>query len=609
MLFKNRAYLGLPLLTFAVAAAAASGCESTTADDFIDPPTTPPTQQEVVHSDVAPPPISGGTLLVTRDGSRIVVADPDRDRIVVVDHASWDVVAEIALDPGDEPGRSAEDAAGLVHVALRRGGDIVSIDAKTGEVVARRAACAAPRGIAFDPTADALLVACAGGELVTLPSNVASPASRVVQLDRDLRDVVIENGKIFVSRFRSAEVLQLDGDGNVLTRATPRTYTNTTTQRQYSADVAWRMVPEGDGVRVVHQRSVTGLVEPPPASSGAAYYGGADCSTSIVNAATTRVGANGEVEQSAQTGGLGVLVLPVDMAVSPDGASFAVVAASNDSLTIANLYSADDEDACEQFGSLSTMANVALGNEPIAVAWPSQSELIVQERQPSALVVLNEYGAITATVTLGGARRADTGHQMFHRNPDGPTAISCASCHPEGRDDGHTWNFQNVIGGRRTQSLVGGVMETAPFHWDGDLSSLDDLMTLVFEQRMGGIHQEANRVEVLSDWLDTIPRVEPSDAVDADAVARGEALFFDKTVACASCHSGAALTNDKTVDVGTGKAFQVPSLRAIADRAPYMHDGCAKTLKDRFLPSCGGGDAHGRTSQLGDAQLDDLVAY
>jgi mono/diheme cytochrome c family protein len=152
-------------------------------------------------------------------------------------------------------------------------------------------------------------------------------------------------------------------------------------------------------------------------------------------------------------------------------------------------------------------------------------------------------------------------------------------------------------------------METAPFHWDGDLSSLDDLMTLVFEQRMGGIHQEANRVEVLSDWLDTIPRVEPSDAVDADAVARGEALFFDKTVACASCHSGAALTNDKTVDVGTGKAFQVPSLRAIADRAPYMHDGCAKTLTDRFLPGCGGGDKHGKTSQLTDAQIADLVAY
>jgi hypothetical protein len=40
-----------------------------------------------------------------------------------------------------------------------------------------------------------------------------------------------------------------------------------------------------------------------------------------------------------------------------------------------------------------------------------------------------------------------------------------------------------------------------------------------------------------------------------------------------------------------------------------MHNGCAKTLLDRFLPSCGGGDAHGKTSQLSEPQRLDLVAY
>ena len=39
-----------------------------------------------------------------------------------------------------------------------------------------------------------------------------------------------------------------------------------------------------------------------------------------------------------------------------------------------------------------------------------------------------------------------------------------------------------------------------------------------------------------------------------------------------------------------------------------MHDGCAKTLADRF-GACGGGDAHGVTSTLTQAQLADLVAY
>lgn len=52
----------------------------------------------------------------------------------------------------------------------------------------------------------------------------------------------------------------------------------------------------------------------------------------------------------------------------------------------------------------------------------------------------------------------------------------------------------------------------------------------------------------------------------------------------------------------------MPSLRGIGLRAPFMHDGCAPTLHDRF-GACGGGDKHGVTSGLTPAQIDDLVAY
>jgi hypothetical protein len=54
----------------------------------------------------------------------------------------------------------------------------------------------------------------------------------------------------------------------------------------------------------------------------------------------------------------------------------------------------------------------------------------------------------------------------------------------------------------------------------------------------------------------------------------------------------------------------VPFLVRIGARAPFMHDGCAPTLKDRFLdPVCSGGDRHGKISHLSEAQIDDLVAY
>ena len=63
--------------------------------------------------------------------------------------------------------------------------------------------------------------------------------------------------------------------------------------------------------------------------------------------------------------------------------------------------------------------------------------------------------------------------------------------------------------------------------------------------------------------------------------ARGRALFQDARVGCASCHGGSMGTNNQTMDVGTGAAFQVPALRGLAWRAPLMHDRCAPTLRAR----------------------------
>jgi cytochrome c peroxidase len=109
-------------------------------------------------------------------------------------------------------------------------------------------------------------------------------------------------------------------------------------------------------------------------------------------------------------------------------------------------------------------------------------------------------------------------------------------------------------------------------------------------------------------WIDKIPRLEAPPADDLAVVERGHALFNDADVGCATCHSGDKFTNNASVGVGTGGAFQVPSLLGLVWRAPYMHEGCAATLADRF-GACGGGDAHGKTSHLTAEQRADLVAY
>src|SRR5207245_2297900 len=99
----------------------------------------------------------------------------------------------------------------------------------------------------------------------------------------------------------------------------------------------------------------------------------------------------------------------------------------------------------------------------------------------------------------------------------------------------------------------------------------------------------------------------PLRAADDPSALRGKALF-EGAAGCTQCHSGPKLTNNLTVDVGTGKAFQVPSLVGVGHRGPWLHDGCAKTLQERFDPACGGSN-HGQTAKLGAPQIDDLVAY
>jgi cytochrome c peroxidase len=245
-----------------------------------------------------------------------------------------------------------------------------------------------------------------------------------------------------------------------------------------------------------------------------------------------------------------------------------------------------------------------------AVAFAPDGRLIAQTQDPPQLFVMaaNQVpNGIPSVIPLPGESRVDTGHELFHRDAGG--GIACASCHPEGGEDGRTWHFTDT-GARRTQALHVGLRDTAPFHWNGDLKDVGALMSEVFVGRMGGVRQTPERIDALSNWLFALtPPPAIRDAADP-AAQRGQALFNSADVGCSTCHSGAKLTNNLSVsiDSATAKKFQVPSLVAVGYRAPFMHTGCASTLTARFDVSCGG-DAHGNTSALNSDQIGDLVAF
>lgn len=587
-------------LVAAGAASLVSACSGTIPDLPDDP-------NPVKLAAKAPPAISGGTLHVTKQGLA-VAADSDRNLVWLVDLGTQ-AVRKIALQDGDEPGRVAEDNAGKVHVALRGAGAVATIDLASGKVLSRTQVCTDPRGLAYDAQNDQVHVACAGGELVSL---AGGSVVRTLRLDRDLRDVVVQGDRLLVTRFRAAEVLVLDAQGTVLNRQTPPKLGKgggfeDGFGTSFTPTVAWRAIPmPGGGVALTHQRSADSQVV---ISTPDGYGGGGDpCGDgTIVETTVTTIDGDGyATNNGTPTGTIIGATVGVDVATDGNG-NFAVASSGTDSVFFASQAVLDQG----PFGCGGENQEAKTDGQPVAVAfWNNQ--WITQLREPAGIAIIpNGQTNVGTTITLPGETAADTGHFLFHHAASGTTHLACASCHPEGHEDAHVWVF-DTIGARRTQTVSGGVLDTLPLHWDGDMDDLGTIMHEVFVNRMGGSAQGPRHIAAFADWMQTIPARRASPTGTTTQIEHGKEIFSRADVACGDCHNGAHLTNNKNHDVGTGRALQVPTLIGIAARAPFMHDGCAQTLHDRFDPSksaCNGGDQHGQTSHLSATEIDDLVAY
>lgn len=617
-------------------------------------------------ADTKPPAVTGGTVAIAPNGRVAAVADPERDRILVIDIGPVPgVLATVPLEPGDEPGRVIIDDGNRAHVALRRGRAVATVDLGTMTLTQRREVCLAPRGVTLTGP-DTLTVACADGKLVTMPASGGAP-TRTLSLPPDLRDVVVTStGELVVSRFKSAELLRMDAAGAVARRDWPGRVqgarqvpvlgaqredfeAETVTQIDpFVANVAWRSLPvNGGGVVVVHQRAVEAEVVLAPPKQGVSAYGGGEggpgCGGISQNALTV-VGPLGGTTNVTFTGA----PLPVD-AVAVDGGTRVVVAHAG--LKDVNaprpmvIFENDGSegiatpDSGGGFGFVSSLSVIdvpppsqlpgdgqgqdggGLAAEPgctfaqslsleepavaIAANPAFRAGIVVQTRQPSGIVIIDDItNNLPRRVSFDDGTTRDTGFEIFHRDSGG--GIACASCHPEGAEDGAVWRFSDM-GDRRTQSLEANLAGTAPFHWDGKLASVGSIMSRVFVDRMGGVHQSPQRLAALRDYLFAQQPPPAMRQAGDPAVERGRELF--DASGCNDCHNGEHLTNNRTANVGTGAALQVPSLVGIGYRAPFMHTGCAKTLADRFDPSCGGGESHGRVRGIVGEDLNDMVAY
>lgn len=121
----------------------------------------------------------------------------------------------------------------------------------------------------------------------------------------------------------------------------------------------------------------------------------------------------------------------------------------------------------------------------------------------------------------------------------------------------------------------------------------------------------------------------------SESAIRGRDLFFSEKVNCAACHVGANLTDEKYHNLGVGMdqekpdlgryevtkeekdkgAFKTPTIRNVAQTAPYMHDGSQKTLMEVVEHYAKGGVPNPYLSEkivkleLSDQDKKDLVAF
>jgi mono/diheme cytochrome c family protein len=352
--------------------------------------------------------------------------------------------------------------------------------------------------------------------------------------------------------------------------------------------------------------------------SGAGAYYGAPCGGSVADLSVSMLDPNAPdgsatpqpVLKTQSSQALGGVSGPMDLAFTVDGSMVAIVTTGNswsastsaptNNLFIAPTTALTNNGLGLTCGGASGATATRVEGEPVAVAFDEGNGWVVQSREPAQLQLQNGN-----VIKLADDSRADTGLQMFHVNTGG--GISCQSCHPEAAEDGHTWNFS--VGPRRSQDLRGGASGRAPFHWSGDLVDFDHLFEEVMMKRMSlAANVTSEQKAALRDWLDSVPAELTADDLDAEAVERGRVLFNSQQTGCATCHGGADYTDNLPHDVGTGGVFITPTLVGINSRAPLFHDGCSLTLTGRF-GVCGGGDNHGVTSKLTNAERDDLVTY
>ncbi|MDH4390828.1 MAG: RICIN domain-containing protein [Aquabacterium sp.] len=612
------------------------------------------------------PTASSAMALEPRAGAsaRLWVVNPDADTVAVLDTATNQRVAELAV--GRQPVSVAVAGNGRIWVVNKAAASISIINAATLAVERTVALPAAsqPHGLAFAPAGGAAFVALEGaGQLLRLDATTAAQTSALA-LPGAVRNVSVrgDGSQVLVTRFitaalpgeGTATVNTAAGGGEVhVVAAATMTLARTVLLRhsdRTDSELQGSGIPNYLGAAVISPDGATAWV---PSKQDNIRRG------------MLRNGQNLDFQNTVRaiSARIDLATLTEDPArrVDHDNASLGSAAAfhPNGAYLFVALETSREVAVMDAYGSRE-LFKVDVGLAPQAVAVSADGRtLYVQNFMGRSVSVLDLTALITqgerlvtprATTGTASVERLPAqvllGKQLFYDARDPRLSrdryMSCASCHSDGGQDGRTWDLTGFGEGlRNTVSLKGrSGMGHGLLHWSGNFDEVQDFEVQIRALAGGtGLMPDAayftgTRSEPLGDrkagvsadldalaaYVTSLRTADPSPWRNADrtlttAALAGRAVF--EANSCASCHTGSNFSSSSATGgmrgIGTQRpasgnrlgapltGIDVPSLRGLWATAPYLHDGSAATLEAAVA-------AHS-TNTVPAADLPNLAAY
>ena len=578
---------------------------------------------------------SNSLLDVSPDSRRVLAANADNDSVSVIDVAAGKTVREIAV--GRKPEGVAWIGAGPLAAATTYvGREVVIFDADDGKIVRRIPVAAEPYGIVGDKAGKRLWVTHEYPGVVSEIDPESGKVLREIPAGKMIRGIALapDEKRVYVTEFNTGILRAIDlASGSVVDSWTGHTTDN------LSRNVV--LHPTRPKAYLAHQRSIVKVND----GDGSIFPQLSVCDLKPAKSDDAKRRTSFAMDTF---NGVYVVTNPWETALSPNGKRLYVIYAGTNDMNICDTVD-DDYSEIDRVGRA-----VRLGQNPRAIrVSPNNKAVYVYNALEFAV-------AVHDPITMSLVRKIKTceppkspewvrGKVLFNTSQPPMSArrwIACSSCHPDGHTDARVW--QQPEGLRKSTALFG-VAHTHPLHYSADRDEVQDFEFTIrsklmrgpglmrgplppklgyhkveLEVKTAGKSKDLDALAIYTNSFDfeLSPHIEAPGKL-SDSALRGKAIFFDKSVGCATCHSGPYYTDSSLVkpyklhDVGTGgddpsermgPEYDTPTLLGIYRTAPYLHHGKAKTLAE-VVTKYNVGDKHGRTSQLSPPQIDDLVAF